>query len=273
MDLGFMQKLMAFFASLAAFFTGLFAHPTGVAEPKGQTLDLSGYRLVFSDEFNGDQPDLSAWFYRTEGLGAGIYCAPGQTTVADGVMTVTAQYREDGVYGAGWYTAALALERQYRYGYFEIRCTCAPGGGFWSAFWMQANGSYEHGISRGGVGGAEIDIMEAPYYNEKTEEKRNSVVSAIHCNGGDDDPARIESTKVGRFRANDIYGSFNTYGLEWTENEYVFYVNGVEAARGSKGVSRAQERLIVSLEVPATVSQGKDFSTSMAVDYVRIWQK
>ena len=244
-------------------------------KPMGQKLDLTGYEQVFCDEFDGDALDTEAWFYRQEGLREGTHCTAGQVKVADGALTITAQYREDGEEGAGWYSGMLALCQKYTRGYFEVRCKCAPGGGFWSAFWLQASGSYVHDISRGGVGAAEIDVMEAPYGNAATETKRNAVTSAIHCNGGDDDPDKIDSKRLGKFRGNDIYNTYNTYGLEWTEDEYIFYINGVETTRSSfsKGVSQVPEEVIVSLEIPNNVGFGKDYSTSMVVDYVKIWQK
>ena len=274
MNIGLFQKIAAFFAGIIAFFSGLFSTPSNVKAPNGQALDLSGYQMVFSDEFDGDALDGSAWFYRKQGLRNGNYNAESQVSVSDGLLRITAQYREDGEFGPGWDSGMLALNQRYCRGYFEIRCTCAPGGGFWSAFWLQGDGSYEHDISRGGVGAAEIDIMEAPYYNESGA-RHNAVTSAIHCNGGDADPDRIESQLVGRFQGNDIYNAFNTYGLKWTESEYIFYVNGMETARSafSKGVSTALEEVIVSLEIPNTVSHGEDFSTTMLVDYVRIWQQ
>lgn len=272
MQTGITQKIMAFFVTIITFFTHLFGLPM---KPMGQKLDLTGYELVFEDEFEGDALDTDAWFYRQEGFPDGVHNAASQVSVSDGLLKITAQYREDGEYGPGWYSGMLALHQRYRRGYFEIRCTCAPGGGFWSAFWLQGDGSYEHDISRGGVGAAEIDIMEANLYKENTALKRNAVTTAIHCNGGDDNPDKIDSKRIGAFRGNDIYNTFNTYGLEWTENEYIFYVNGVETARSafSKGVSTAFEEVIVSLEIPETVRHGRDFTTSMLVDYVKIWQK
>ena len=272
MNAGILQKITAFFIGIVTFFSNLFGLPL---KPMGQKLDLNGYEMVFCDEFDGDALDTEAWFYRVQGLQRGNFNAAGQVNVSNGVLTITAQYREDGEYGPGWYSAMLALNRRYCRGYFEIRCTCAPGGGFWSAFWLQGDGSYEHDISRGGVGAAEIDVMEAPLYTEKTDAKRNSVTSAIHCNGGDDDPERLDSKRLGKFRGNDIYNTFNTYGLEWTENEYIFYINGVETTRSSfsKGVSTALEEVIVSLEIPETIGHDTDFTTSMQVDYVKIWQK
>ena len=271
MNVELIRKITSVFAAIIVFFAGLFNLSS---KPMGPPLDLDGYELVYEDEFDGDSLDLDAWFYRGAGLRRGNYNASSQVNVADGLLTITAQYREDGEFGPGWYSGMLALHQRYCRGYFEIKCKCAPGGGFWSAFWFPGDGAYEHDISRGGVGAAEIDIMEAMYYNELTSAKRNSIISTIHCNGGDDDPDHIDSKRLGKFQGNDIYNTFNTYGLKWTEDEYIFYINGTETVRSSfsKGVSTAMEELIVSLEIPETIDHTEDFTTEMVVDYVRIYQ-
>lgn len=245
--------------------------------PRGQELDLTGYNLVFCDEFDGDTLDMEAWRHRGVGSRRGGFNAASQAKLENGNLVLTGEYLTDGEYGEGWYTGAIALNKYYNKGYFEIRCKCNPGVDFWSAFWIQAlKGPYDHYYSQGGVNGAEIDIFEAMDYKEKKEDYRNAVTSTIHCNGVDDDIENIDSCCLGSFKVgNDIYNEFNTYGLEWTEDEYIFYINGIESARSSfgKGVSQVEEEVIVSLEIPESISHPKDFSTSMVVDYVKIYQK
>ena len=250
----------------------LLDHPLTPAGPK---LDLTGYELVFCDQFDGDTLDTDAWRYRASGARRGGFNGQNAVRVENGNLVITASYLEDGEYGAGWYTGMIALNKLYKNGYFEIRCICNPGGGFWSAFWIQAKHPYDHELSKGGVGGAELDIFEAMEGTEKNEKLRNSVTQTIHCNGGDDDPENLDSRVLGQFTGNDIYNVYNTYGLEWTEDEYIFYVNGVETARSSfsLGVSEVEEEVIVSLEMPNEIDFAEDYSTEFVVDYVKIWQK
>ena len=84
-----------------------------------------------------------------------------------------------------------------------------------------------------------------------------------------------DSCRVGIFRGNDIFNEYNTYGLEWNKDEYIFYINGVETTRSSfcDGTSQSPEELIVSLEIPDELNFEKGYSTHMTVDYVKIWQK
>ena len=141
----------------------------------------------------------------------------------------------------------ISLKQDYLRGYFEIRCKYNKDKGFWSAFWIQSpSNPYDHNISQGGIYGAEIDVEN------------------------------IDSRTLGKFKVgNDIYNEYNTYGLEWTEDEYIFYINGVESARSSfgNGVSTIPEEVIVSLELPGSADFEKDYSTQMVIDYVKIYQK
>ena len=241
----------------------------------GQKLDLADYSLVFCDEFEGDALDTEAWKYRIQGPRRDGFDSASQIAVENGNLVITAEYREDGAYGPGWYTGNVSLREHYCRGYFEIRCKVNDGGDFWSAFWIQAEHPYDHALSAGGVNGAEIDIFEAMSATAKTELKRNAVTSTIHCNGWDDDAEHIDSRNLGTFRANNIYTEYNTYGLEWTEDEYIFYINGVETTRSSfgSGVSQVPEEVIVSLESPDSIGKPHDFRTQFVIDYVKIYQK
>lgn len=245
--------------------------------PRGQALDLTGYNLVFEDEFDGDELNLDVWQHRGEGTRRFGYNADSQAKLENGNLILTGEYLENGKFGEGWYTGMISLKELYCKGYYEIRCKCNKDKGFWSAFWIQSPiGPYDHYISQGGVNGAEIDIFEAMSADKKMKSVRNSVTQTIHCNGWDEDIENIDSRCLGDFKVgNDIYDEYNTYGLEWTDDEYIFYINGVETARSSfgNGVSQIPEEVIVSLEIPDHLDFEPGYTTQMTVDYVRIYQK
>ena len=107
----------------------------------------------------------------------------------------------------------------------------------------------------------------------------NSVTQTIHCAGVDGVQEGFQSANLGAFYGNNIHEEYNTYGLEWTEDEYIFYINGVETVRSTfgNGVSQVEEEVIVSLEIPGIEELAgfeKDgFKTEFIVDYVKIYQK
>lgn len=270
-----LQKMAASFLAVIELF-GLVISDTPTT-PRGEALDLTGYSLVFEDEFEGTELDTSVWAYRASGSRRGGFNAESQVTVKDGCMTMTGEYLEDGTYGAGWYTGMIKLKERYCKGYFEIRCIVNAEPGYWSAFWLQADSPYTASVSKGGVGGAEIDIFESVPADDK--KCKNSVYHTIHCAGVDGVEEGFQSERLGNFYGNNIYEEYNTYGLEWTDDEYIFYINGVETRRSSygNGVSEVLEDVIVSLELPDEDAlkelDTETYKTEFIVDYVRIYQK
>ncbi len=245
--------------------------------PRGQELDLTGYSIAFEDDFNGTELDTDAWEYRANGPRRGGYNAESQVKVENGNLIISGEYLTDGAYGEGWYTGMIKLKERYCRGYFEIKCKVNADSGFWSAFWIQADHPYEAQYSKGGVGGAEIDIFESMSYDRLVG--KNSVAQTIHCAGVDGVQEGYQSERLGDFYGNNIYEEYNTYGLEWTEDEYIFYINGVETRRSSfgNGVSGVEEDVIVSLEIPDEAKLAEldkeTYQTEYIIDYVKIYQK
>ena len=245
--------------------------------PRGEALDLTDYSIVFEDEFDGDALNTDVWKVRSNGPRRGGFNSDSQIKVEDGNLVITGEYVEDGTYGDGWYAGMVSLRERYCKGYFEIRCKVNAGSGFWSAFWIQAEHPYEAEYSKGGVGGCEIDIFESMSYDDFIG--KDSVSQTVHCAGVDGVQEGYQSYMLGSFYGNNIYDEYNTYGLEWTDEEYIFYINGVETRRTSfgNGVSEVPEEVIVSLEIPgAEKFEGLDketYKTEYVVDYVKIYQK
>jgi len=238
--------------------------------PIGPPLDLTGYSIVFEDDFNGDALDMEKWEYRASGARSAGFMHPDQVRVQDGKLILKAEYLENGAYGPGWYSGMVRTVDEFQYGYFEMTCVCSKGGGFWSAWWLNSTGMESAEKSNGGIGGAEIDIFEAFNYNDVIGS--DSVSMNVHVGGYGDG---LSSQGIGSFKGNKIYTQNNTFGLLWTPTEYIFYVNGIEATRSTfeKGVSQEKEYGIISLELPSEFSEQPGFSTEFLVDSIKIYQK
>lgn len=238
----------------------------------GAEVNLEGYEMVFFDDFEGLSLNLDLWEYRKSGRRRGGFLHPDQVTVENGNLVITAEYTEN-KYGEGWYAGMIRTKEEFCGGYFEIRCVCNAADNFWSAFWITTEGVYEHDVSQGGIYGAEIDIFET--YKDKDGSRRNRVFSSIHCNGSDEDVENIDSKRIAQAEVKNLCSEYNTFGLMWTEEEYIFYVNGVETGRSAfgSGVSRVPEYILVSLEIPNEIGLEKTEMTKFVVDYVKIYQK
>lgn len=255
------KKLIASLVILAECFgCVLFGTPV---TPSGDPLDLTGYNLVLSDDFERESLDTDVWLYRADGPRRCGFNSPLQNRIENGNLVMTAEYR-DGVYGEGWYSAMIRTKAEFTYGYFEISCKVGDGDGFWSAFWLNSIGMGSAEASDGGRGGAEIDIFESTGLA-----KNNIAYSTVHVGGYGDG---LTSYPVGRYKVKDIHSKYNTYGLKWTPDEYIFYINGVESGRLSEAVSQFFEYVIISLEHPSAAPSDTDLVVKYYIDYVRVYQ-
>ena len=79
------RLLAGLLAATELFCAAVFKAPV---RPYGEALDLSGYKLVLNEEFNGDALDTDVWFYRSLGYGnAGLgFNSGSQVRLEDGKM-------------------------------------------------------------------------------------------------------------------------------------------------------------------------------------------
>lgn len=268
--------------------------------PQGKTISLDEFELVWSDEFDGDSLDKSKWEYNWwETQRKGGYWHEDMVSVKDGNLVIKTEYLSEPLenyyydtwhdridfkeYKAGYYTGIVRSRYEQCYGYFEVRCMLPAAQGLWSAFWMM-NDKVEN-VDGSGEDGTEVDIFESFYYKDHWW-GNDCVVSGIHYDGYGEGH---KGDSIGKtFIENDPYTEYNTYGLEWTEDEYIFYLNGVETGRLSTGgVSQNPEYLILSCEVSGEngIASGdrhgagkigktpeKNWPAEFKVDYVRCYK-
>ena len=140
-------------------------------------------------------------------------------------------------------------------------------------------------VDGSGQDGTEVDIFESMYYKDNWY-GNDCVIGGIHYDGYGEESKGDSIGKV--FIENDPYNEYNTYGLEWTQDEYIFYLNGVETGRISTGgVSQNPQYLILSCEFAGSdgvqssdrhgvgeISKTPDenWPAEFVVDYVRVYQ-
>lgn len=245
-------------------------------------IDMSKFELVFEEEFDGDTLDETIWNY-CNGVRKGGYWDEAQTTLRDGSLVIKTEYLENGKYGAGYYSDRIDTKTKYTqtYGYYECRCILPAAQGMWSAFWLTNEDVSKDGTP--GTKGTEIDVFESPFYYRTLKGKDNSMITSNLHWGGYGLQTKYRNVTISK--AVNPYTEYNTYGLEWNENEYIYYVNGVETGRSSAGgVSKAPEFLILSCEVDGVdgepykgwsgviTDNTDELPAEFTVDYVRAYQ-
>jgi beta-glucanase (GH16 family) len=134
--------------------------------------DLSGYTLVFNEEFKSPL-SVSAYGPGTKWIAHTPYGgdfgdawftnptdAPSPFTIENGVLKITAQRDTTG--SKHWRSGLLAsIDTKANgfaqaLGYYEVRMKLPPGSGVWPAFWLNGLGSFKTPKTRV----AEVDILE-----------------------------------------------------------------------------------------------------------------
>ena len=286
-----MTQFISRLISLLTAFMTLFLPLFGLQAKDGEEVDMSKFTLAYSEEFDGDEIDWDTWeghycYGNTSAVRRGGYWNRQMASLKDGNLVITTKYMPEGVNGgpAGYYSYALDTNNggfEQTYGYFEIRCTLPPGEGLWGAFWLLSDGMFT--VNGDGKDGAEIDIFESPNYASSDFWKRNCVSSAVHYDGYDE---AHRSTSLGKFYVGeDAYTAYHTYGLEWNQEGYTFYIDGKKTGSTNfGGASQVPQYLILSTEVGGTdgvpgdswagdiTNNGTEFSSEFIIDYVRVYQ-
>ena len=279
--MNFFQSITAFFTSIIIFLCVSLDIP---CYPMGQKIDMNKFKETFSEEFDGEL-DRSVWsghyqYGATSEARKGSYWNQYLAKTENGNLVIPVTYLDEGMgcKEAGWYTAGIDTDSDspngfsQKFGYFECRCILPKGADIWSAFWLMNDGVYNE--DGNGKDGTEIDIFESDCYGDFQE---NAITSNLHFDGYGEAHQKLGATKF--LLKNNPYEEFNTYGLEWNENEYIFYINGVETFRTDfGGVSQNEEYLILSVEmkgengIPSERENKPGEESKFIVDYVKVYQ-
>jgi len=220
------------------------------------------WKLAWSDEFEGTQIDASKWeilgdWKRRDGFWVK------EDAYLDGKGNLIIRTKKDG----DRYTSGAVRTRgkfEHAFGYWVCRCRFPTQEGHWPAFWLMAGGVGS--VGDGGRDGTEIDIMEKPWREDK-------ITQNLHWDGYG---KAHKSAGSGHITIPGVSQGFHTFGLHWTPEEYVFYVDGKETWRSrAGGVSQVPEFMKLTEEIGkwgGDITKAK-LPDTFVVDYVRVYDE
>jgi len=244
----------------------------GAATAKGQETTVreqflppipqdKAWRLAWSDEFNGAKLDQSKWDILGDWKRRDGYWVKEDAYLDDKGNLIIRTKKAGDRYTSGAVRTKGKFE--HKFGYWVCRCKFPTQEGHWPAFWLHI-GSVNK-VGNQGRDGTEIDIMEKPWRDDKTTQN-------LHWDGygREHKSAGKESVIPG------LSKGWHTFGLHWTPDEYVFYVDGKETWRTSGGgVSQVPEYAKLTEEIG---KWGGDIKKAklpdyFVVDYVRVYDE
>jgi hypothetical protein len=161
------------------------------------------------------------------------------------------------------------------FGFFEAEVQVPRGGGMWSAFWLQCDGTGQRGNR--GKDGSEIDIYESSF-----RENPYNAGHAIHYDAYQPPWYQLHD-KIATLPEN-LYEGYHRYALLWTPKAYVFFVDGIPTwATAFGGVSRVAEILRLTVEIRrgpngpygqhiGSFENRDDGGNDYHIKSVRVWQ-
>lgn len=244
------------------------------AQNAAPRLDLDGYKLVFSDDF--DKLDISrnggngTWAAHTPwngDFGDARFADPaprGPFSVDKGILSITARK-----VGDHWDSGLISSVGEggklfaARYGYFEMRAKLPAGKGLWPAFWLNASqpkNSKEPGI--------EVDILE--HYGHFPD----SYQALVHIW-----PKPTQGVpfwkEVVQVPAGSLYSDFHTYGADVEPDFITVYLDRKEVWR-----TRTPPEHHSDLMILANLAMGSGWPIDetpdpsvMQIDYIRVYQR
>ncbi len=241
-----------------------------------------GYKLVWSDEFNGKALNTKDWNYETHEPGwvnnelQSYGNSKKNTYVKDGNLVIQPLFD-----GKKYTSGRINTQNKHTitYGKVEVRAKVPAGKGFLPAIWMMPNDENLYGQwPKCG----EIDIMEVLGHETKT------LYSTLHYGEPHTEGQGSYTLTDGTF-ANE----FHVFGMEWDPGEIRFYVDGklyhTENDWFTKKIGFGEITypapydqpfyLILNVAVGGNWPGNPDGTTkfdsnaAMYVDYVRLYQK
>ena len=220
-----------------------------------------GYKLVWSDEFNGDRLDMTKWSHRYLGKRKLGYTTEDSIKVNDGTLKVLIHKN-----GERYSSGMIGTQDKYeaKYGYYEIKAKLPKIKGPQSAFWLMSS-YYGQFINDPKNSGMEIDIMEYV----------KTAPGQVHFSTHWDGYKQFHKKNIKSIDYPSIEdGQWHTYGLLWTPSKYEFYVDGNLMHIKNNPISQVKQFIILSAEIGLW---GGDIShenlpDQFEIDYVRVYQ-
>lgn len=236
------------------------AEATLKEKPPGK-IDVDGiiYDLTMEDNFDGDAINSNYW----EPLPDGYYITTKESMswVEDGSLCISADFDENGNFVEGGIRSKGKVEQTY--GYFEARILCTKTERVNNAWWMMLGDmNSEENL---GVDGAEIDILETTNRSD-----RNKIAITIHVDGyGDQHKSLSSKPEMG----DGFFDQWHTYGFLWTEDDYVFYVDGVKKwSKNRLGICNQPGYMKLTVHGGDSMyTRPEDVPDVMRVDWVRVY--
>ncbi|MBO4871389.1 MAG: family 16 glycosylhydrolase [Muribaculaceae bacterium] len=257
---------------------------------------LSGYELVFSDEFDGNTLNNNVWNIEVNGNGGGNnelqFYSANNVSVSNGALQITS--RRENYQGRSFTSGRINSMGKVAFKHGIVQASIklpSTANGLWPAFWLMGN-DMSTGTSWPYCG--EIDVLEAggsPGIAAGTQDR--FFISALHWgpyNNGDH--PMYSRSNTSSYSLQD--GEYHLYTMVWDEQKISMYLDNQTTPYFEMNIEDKSQQnsagnyfhkqffLLFNVAIGGNIPGIFDASgitalnngeRSMSVDYVRIYQK
>ncbi len=267
---GILKTLLLIITIMSMSFAGC-SKDEEITTPKDTIPEIPGYTLVWNDEFENPNIDLTKWEYEVNGDGGGNNELQYYTDFAENSFTENGSLIIQALkknYNNKEYTSARIRtlnKGDWKYGRFDIRAKLPYGQGIWPAIWMLPS-DWEYG---GWPASGEIDIMELlghePY----------KVYGTIHYGSSSNHQFSGASYQL---PASTFSAEYHLFTIEWDSIGIRWFVDGNKYHTEIHGQPFDKRfHLLLNVAVggnwPGSPNASTSFPQKMYVDYVRVYKK
>jgi beta-glucanase (GH16 family) len=223
------------------------------------------WKLVWKDEFNyKNRGQLLKTWESQNGSSSHIICSRWEENVEVGGGTVRLVNRKENRGGQNWTSGNIWTRKDFQYGYFECRYRYAAATGTNNSFWLSSREEPQKGKR------FEIDINEGHYPGEVNTNIHNWTDVTTNAEGKKTHPAAHEDYTYDYI---DFSKEYHTFGLEWTADELIFYLDRKEIRREKNTFCFSPAPVRLSLAIVPWAGEITDSidGTYMEIDYVGIY--
>ncbi|WAA08561.1 glycoside hydrolase family 16 protein [Fervidibacillus albus] len=231
-------------------------------QKKDSVPTIDGWKLIWHDEFEKPYVNRSNWNmenWASEKNNELQYYSPKNIVTEDGLLKIIS--RKENYGGREFTSGAMHTKDKFSflYGKVEMRAKLPKGKGIFPAFWMMPNQDQ--------TWLPEIDIMEM--LGHKPEE----IWMVLHWLNEDQKLTSVSSSYTGK----DYSEDFHTFGIEWSEDQVVWLIDGVERFKTDIFVPKEEMYLYVNTAIggnwPGSPNESTPFPQLFLIDYIRVFQK
>ena len=228
--------------------------------PHGVPAD-SGYRLAWSDEFNGTALDETQWNYRTDTKYSSKQL-PSNVSVRDGLLRI-ALTREPGAepeYRGG----GVITTQTFHYGFYEASIKIEAGSGWHSSFWMMKYNGSDTKPQRATV---ELDALENQSVSLRSYGVNTHRWLGTHITKGHKD---VDTP--------DLSEGFHIFGCDYQPDKITYYFDSQPVQTVDWSGEPQGEQNIWLTSIAEAMGPRHDIDAThvpglMSVDWVRFYKK